>query len=197
MRTPSATLLAQARELYEDAFPAELRADFESLFADEVLVYGTPETASGLVVLRRLGDSEMVFVRYYLAGVRGAGIGSRMWHALRQEVVPARIALDVEHPAEPGIAVEEAAVRRRRVVFYERLGLEVLPLRDYLPPHDDHTQPMQLLATGPTDSQEAMREVLLTVYEHRYGLDPGHPVVTRTLRASGLLAPGSGAAETR
>lgn len=185
---PGPALLAHAREVYDGAFPPDLRADFDSLFADEVLVYAADDrTAAGLVVMRRLGSTGMVFVRYFVAGVRGSGVGSRMWHDLRARLGPdVRVVLDVEHPGEPGTAADEVVVRRRRVAFYERLGLVVLPVRDYAPPHDDgHAPPMLLLATDPRDP----RLVVETVLHHRYGLSPADPRVEAVLRTSDLLPP--------
>ena len=62
--------LAVVRAIYEDAFPADLRADFDSLLDDRLVVRvaegGAPE---GFAVLRPLGGTGGVFLRYY--GCRG------------------------------------------------------------------------------------------------------------------------------
>jgi hypothetical protein len=36
------------------------------------------------------------------------------------------------------------------------------------------------------ESDVALREAVIAVYRHRYGLDADHPVVRATLRSSGL-----------
>lgn len=186
--------LARARQIYEDGFPPELRSDFEKLFIDPCFGFIDDGQVVGWAVLRPLGETGWIFLRYFVAGARGKGIGSRMWRAMRVHFADyERILLDVEDPEEPGIGAEEESVRRRRVAFYRRLGIEVLPLRCYRPPHDGEEQPMQLLASDlppgdptPTLGREGIRAILLAVYELRYGVTTADTVVRRTLAESGL-----------
>ncbi len=189
---------AQAQAIYEDGFPEEwLRSPFDELFEDEVLVLvdedGTP---LGLTVVRALGTTGWTFVRYFVAGVRGQGVGSRLWEALAQNRIghgDTRVLLDVEDPADDGIDDEEAALRRRRIVFYERLGLVELPVQGYAPPHDGGAHPLRLMladliAGGPATVPEPrdLRAVVVAVFEHRYGHGPTDGVVREALAASRL-----------
>lgn len=190
----SAEQSARARQIYEDGFPPELRSDFEKLFIDPCFAFVDDGRVVGWAVLRPLGETGWIFLRYFVAGERGRGTGSRMWWAMREHFADyERILLDVEDPEEPGIGAEEEAIRRRRVAFYRRLGIEVLPLRSYRPPHDGEEQPMQLLASDlppgdpiPTLGRDGIREILLAVYELRYGVTTADAVVRRTLAESGL-----------
>jgi GNAT superfamily N-acetyltransferase len=177
--------LARARAIYEDSFPAALRSPFDSLLTDRCYAYVAENGSTvGLAVLRELTSGEW-FLRYFVVGERGQGLGSRLWRAVAEEL-GTRIVLDVEHPDEPGIDAEEEHERRRRVVFYERLGVAVLPVRDYTPPHDAEAPPMLLLSSDPPTEPADVRRVVETVYRDRYGLDADDPVVRRTLAASGL-----------
>jgi hypothetical protein len=190
--------LARAREIYEGGFPPELSSDFEELFVDACFAFldgsGEEERVVGWAVLRPLADTGWIFLRYFVAGERGQGIGSRMWRAMRSHFADyQRILLDVEDPDEPGIDAEEESIRRRRIEFYRRLDIEVLPLRSYRPPHGDEDPWMQLLASDlppgdptPTLGREGIREILLAVYEHRYGVTTDDAVVRRTLAESNL-----------
>ena len=186
--------LARSREIYEDGFPEELRSDFEKLFTDPCFAFVDDDRVVGWAVLRPLVDTGWIFLRYFVAGERGQGIGSRMWRAMRDHFADYdRILLDVEDPEEPAIDADEESVRRRRIEFYRRLGIEVLPLRSYRPPHDGEEQPMQLLASDlpPGDptltlGREGVVDILLAVYEHRYGVTTADAVVRRTLTESGL-----------
>jgi hypothetical protein len=175
--------LVRVQEIYEDGFAPRLRAPFADLLADRayVLVDSSP---LGLAVVRELGDTRWMFLRYFVVGSRGGGLGGRMW-ALLRSALGAAVVFDVEDPDEHGISAEEEVVRRRRITFYTRLGAQLLPVRGYSPPHGDSSDPMLLMATDLTD----VRGTVQAVYQHRYGLDEDHPIVERTLRLSGLAVP--------
>lgn len=189
------TALTQLRVVYESSFPPTISATFDDLFVDQVHAYvdDTPSVL-GLTVHRNLGETGWIFLRYFAAAVRGGGTGSRMWRNLDSIAGGApRVVLDVEHPHEDGITSEEVEVRRRRIIFYERLGARVLPVDEYAPPHNGVEHPMLLLAAdavsgdnGWVDDPAEVARVVLAVYEHRYGLGEDHSVVQHTLRASGL-----------
>ncbi|WP_162242372.1 GNAT family N-acetyltransferase [Nocardioides sp. Leaf307] len=202
------------RAIYEGAFPDELLAPFEDLLVDRMLVYlagkdgedgedgrGVPV---GLALVRDLvdavpagrGDTGWTFLRYFAAGRRGQGIGSALWAELTGRLRAegrTRLVWDVEDPDEPDLPSELVEEHRRRIVFYERLGGRLQPVRDYLPPHDDGHAPRLLLMdqplTPPADGQEevGLRELVETVYALRYGVPADDPVVRRTLAASGLV----------
>lgn len=182
--------VAQVRAIYDEAFPPELSADFDSLLADRLVVRvaddGTPE---GLAVLRPLGDTGWVFLRYYAVGVRGGGVGTAMLGELADLLGSEGSRLlvwDVEDPDEEGISQAHVVEHRRRIAFYERAGGVLLPVTDYAPPHGDdlgdHVPHLRLmclpLAGAPVPPT---RDVLVAAMTLRYDLDPQHPAVLRAL----------------
>lgn len=166
-----AAQLDAAETLYATAFPAELRAPFADLFADDLLVLAG-DGVRGLIVSRVLGPTGWIFVRYFAVATRGRGDGSRLWQLAARRWADAghtRILLDVEDPAESGITTGERIERERRIVFYQRLGLRVLPVDGYRPPQPDgRPHPLLLLTTDlvPVD------DLVHAVYRYRYGLTP-------------------------
>lgn len=197
-----ADAVATVRRIYEDAFPAELRAPFDDLLVDRMLVWvdaaagDEPGGPGGLALVRDLADTGWTFLRYYAVGRRGQGLGSRMFRALTDELAAegrTRLVWDVEHPDEPGLPDAVVEEHRRRIVFYERLGGRVLPVREYRPPHEDgHAPPMLLLTAdlvprSAPERPEDVRAVVEAVYHHRYGRAPDDPAVQWTLAASGLI----------
>lgn len=197
-RTLDPGKLAVAQRIYEAGFPEHERVPFTALFVDRVLVLVDTEDADrpcGVAVLRDLADTGWTFLRYYCVGDRGRGLGSLMWGLLKQaHAGQTRIILDVEDPDEPGTGAEDKALRERRIVFYERLGVRLLPVHDYFPPHDGVPFDLRLMAAdlGTPDGRTPplapadLRALVLAVFELRYGLPAEHPAVQQTLAASGL-----------
>ncbi len=197
---PGADLLEAA---YVEAFPAELRVPFADLAVDHVLAFvgsANPDPV-GLAVVRDLGEAS-VFLRYFVAVHKGSGSGTRMWDALEDWVRSrdaAQLLLDVEDPDEEIDDLEESDVRRRRIAFYERNGVQVLPVGGYAPEHGTeggagHAPAMQLLlaevdiaphARVPLP-RERLRGVLLEVLTGRYGYAADAPEVVRLLDGNGL-----------
>lgn len=187
--------LTALEALYEERFPGELRAPFGDLLRDQVVVLldddGRP---GGFAVTRALSSTGWVFLRYFAVAARGKGVGSQLWVALCRRWAGAgysRVLLDVEDPDEPGEDAEEVAVRHRRIAFYERLGVQMLPVTEYFPPHDDVPHRLRLMAAGTAApfAGADLTAMVLAVYEHRYGLPPTDPAVQHTLRSSGLTTP--------
>jgi GNAT superfamily N-acetyltransferase len=186
--TLDADRLTALEVLYEDRFPGELRAPFEDLLRDQTVVLlddaGQP---AGFAVTRALGPTGWLFLRFFAVAARGRRVGSRLWKALCDrwsEAGYSRVLLDVEDPDEPETDDEEVSIRKRRIVFYERLGVRLLPVTEYFPPHDGVPHRLRLMTARLPEPD--LRSMVLAVYEHRYGLPAGDPVVQHTLRASGL-----------
>lgn len=181
------------RGIYEDAFPDELRVPFTDLFVDRLLVRVEDDGPTGLALVRDLGPTGWTFLRYYAVGTRGRGTGSAMWADLVGLLAAegrTRLVWDVEDPDEPDLPEHLVDEHRRRIVFYERLGGRLRPVRDYLPPHDDGHAPRLLLMDRPLADPEPvvpLRELVEGVYLRRYGVPADSPVVRRTLEASDLL----------
>lgn len=206
---------AAVRHVYETSFPLALRAPWEEITAgrpDERLLVLLDDDGSpvGLVLVRHLGSTSLSFVRYFVVDSqhRGLGHGSALFSALVAHLRAAgrsMLLLDVE---DPDGRPEGSPARRddvRRIDFYQRHGVHMLPVRDYAPP--DHGQegeeaPLLLMGAflsqpadhghlrGPVPIGPALREAVTAVYRYRYELDPSHPVVRGTLMASGLLSAG-------
>ena len=191
----SAAEIAALEQIYVTAFPDELLAPFADLFADRMLVLlddEGPEGPEGFALVRDLPDTTWTFLRYYAVGRRGRGFGSLMWREVCARLAGegrTRLVWDVEDPDEAGISQHLVEEHRRRIAFYERLGGRLHPVSDYLPPHDDGHAPRLLLMDTPLadEPEPSLRDLVETVYLHRYGLPVDHPVVHRTLRSSSLL----------
>jgi hypothetical protein len=180
------------RAIYEDAFPDELRVPFDDLFVDRMLVLLDEMGPAGFALVRDLAETSWTFLRYYAVGRRGRGTGSAMWRLLTARLADegrTRLIWDVEDPDEPSVSPDLVDEHRRRIVFYERLGGRLHPVRDYLPPHDDGHAPHLLLMDTPLSDEPdpPLRELVETVYLRRYGVPSDDPVVNRTLRASNLI----------
>lgn len=184
--------LDAVERIYVDAFPSDLRAPFSDLFADRMLVLLDDAGPAGLALVRDLRGTTWTFLRYYAVGRRGQGTGSAMWDHLTGLLAAegrTRLIWDVEDPDEPGIPEDSVVEHSRRIAFYERLGGRLLPVREYHPPHEDGHEPRLLLMDtllGPGDAA-TLRELVEGVYRLRYGRDPDHPDVRRTLLASDLI----------
>ncbi len=186
--------LARVRAIYDDAFPPDLRADFETLLVDRLVVrldpHGTPE---GLAVLRPLGDTGWVFLRYYAVAVRGGGVGTAMLGELADLLASEGRSLlvwDVEDPDEPGLSADHVTEHQRRIAFYERAGGVLLPVRDYAPPHGEelaeHAPALRLMCLPMGDAPLPFtRDVLVATMTLRYDLAPDHPAVQRALDSLG------------
>jgi GNAT superfamily N-acetyltransferase len=182
--------VSQVRGIYEDGFAPHLRAGFATLTsgreADEsalaLMRGGEPR---GFVMLRPLGDSGWMFLRYFVAGQRGQGLGGTMWDQLmawlRGRGCPLLV-WDVEDPDEPGPDPAEVTIRQRRIRFYERHGGRLLPVRGYGNPHEDDWTPMRLMAApvAPDGGRPETSAIVAAVYQYRWRLDPGDPRVTAT-----------------
>jgi GNAT superfamily N-acetyltransferase len=178
------------RRIYEDGFPARMRADFASLTdhredGETALALVRAGAPCGFAMLRRLGGTGWTFLRYFVVDQRqrGQGLGGIMWHQLTARLRSAGCTLlvfDVEDPAEPGCSPAESHVRTRRIGFYQRLGAKVLPVSGYRTPHgsDDGWAPMLLMAAPvaagtPAPEADQVPELVSAVYQHRWRLDPG------------------------
>jgi GNAT superfamily N-acetyltransferase len=173
---------AAARAIYEASFPASLRAPWADLTHhrdDEELLVLVEEdrTVLGTALIRRLGPTDLAFVRYLAVDPerRSQGLGALLVAELRGRLVDKGITaflLDVEAPL--GAHAEDD---RRRISFYERCGLSLLDVPGYAPPEHGETGeivPLLLMGEvlddgGPLVGErlaEAVRAVLL----YRYGV---------------------------
>lgn len=190
----------RVREIYLGAFPEDLTAPFEDLLVDRLLVHrGEDAVPDALALVRDLvpdaasgePDTGWTFLRYFAAGPRGGGVGSRTFAALTGLLADEGRRLlvwDVEDPDEPGLDAAAIEEHTRRIAFYERNGARLLPVRGYHPPHEDgHAPAMRLMWATLGDTPEpGLREVVVGVLRWRYGCDADHPAVRRCLTESSL-----------
>ncbi len=188
------------REIYEAGFPVSERAGFESLTDQRepgefglALIGGSGPC--GFAMLRPLGPTGWIFLRYFVvaAAQRGHGLGGVLWEHLTSRLAEAGYSLlvfDVEDPDEAGSTAEEVLTRRRRIAFYRRHDASLLPVTGYRMPGLDAEEPgwlpmllmaASLAAGSPQPSvQSDLSAVVGAVYRYRWGLSPDHPQVTGT-----------------
>jgi GNAT superfamily N-acetyltransferase len=186
------------RRIYEDGFPARLRAEFTSLTdrredGETALALVRGRQPCGFAMLRRLGATGWTYLRYFVVErrLRGQGLGGTMWDQLIARLRAdgcTLLVFDVEDPGEPGCGPAESQVRSRRVGFYQRHGAVLLPVHGYRAPDggaDDGWTPMLLMAApvatgGPAPGAGEAPAIVSAVYQHRWRLDPGHPQIAAT-----------------
>ena len=181
--------VTRVREIYEDGFAPHLRAGFATLTSgreaeESALALMRGAEPHGFVMLRPLGDSGWMFLRYLVAGQRGQGLGGTMWDQLMAWLGDRGHPLlvwDVEDPDEPGPGPDELTIRRRRIRFYERHGGRLLPVRGYGNPHGDDWTPMRLMAAPVAGGAwPETPAVVAAVYQHRWRLGLDDPRVAAT-----------------
>ncbi|HEY1917886.1 MAG TPA: GNAT family N-acetyltransferase [Streptosporangiaceae bacterium] len=196
VETLSAVAAGRVQRIYEDGFPAHQRADFASLAArrqpgEVALALVGDGEPRGFAMLRPLGETGWMFLRYFVVEGRrrGRGVGGVLWEqltALLRAAGHTLLVFDVEDPSEPGCAAEQVGTRSRRIAFYRRHGADLLPVRGYRTPHGSAAAPqwtpMRLMATSLTGDvtppgRDRVRAVVDAVYQYRWGLPPEHPQV--------------------
>lgn len=135
--------------LYEHAFPASERVPSD-VFAAElgrsrtVLVLRAGDRVVAFASLIELApDARLLEYLAVRADARGGGHGGRLLTHLREQ--GGTLLLEVEDPAEPGLAPEEVTTRERRIAFYRRHGGAPAPFGiRYRPPSFDGSPTPQM-----------------------------------------------------
>ncbi len=194
----------QLHRIYEEAFPAQLRVPLAKLAApgprDQLLVAIDGAVPVGFASARLLADADWVFLRYFgvAADRRRERLGLQFWQRLVPSLVaagwPARIALEVEDPADAREDSTEEAVRRGRIRFWQRCGAVSLPVPGYVMPaltEVGSPEPMILMAADPDSpdslSPHRLAALVQAIYTEHYLLGRDHP-----LPAAALASIGSG-----
>jgi GNAT superfamily N-acetyltransferase len=179
------------RQTYEEGFPSHQRADFaavtvqrqEGELALALVGDGQP---CGFAMLRPLDGTGWVFLRYFVVdhARRGQGLGGVLWEQLTRWLANAGFTLlvfDVEDPDEPACGPDQAALRFRRLRFYQRHGASLLPVTGYRAPHvapETSSWCPMLLMTAPLSGRPAppdpsqARAIVEAVYRFRWQLEP-------------------------
>ncbi len=184
------------RRIYEEGFPPHQRADFAAVIAqrrEDELALALVEDGqpSGFAMLRPLGSTGWIFLRYFVVdqAQRGQGLGGLLWEQLTARLKDAGFTLlvfDIEDPDEPGCEPGEAALRFRRLRFYQRHGASLLPVTGYRAPHvapETSGESPMLLMTAPLSAQLSggpaapdpghAGAIVAAVYRFRWQLEPG------------------------
>lgn len=167
-------ILSFIRQVYEESFPYDERREFEDI---EKLLREKPEFKMIAVFA---GKSPVGFLSFWEwdsfiyaehfaidSKTRGAGYGAEVLrNFLGQTSKP--VVLEVEK--------SEDDFSRRRIGFYERLGLKLWPDCHYIqPPYDDKKKPMELLlmSYGSLDMNKLFGEVRDILHTQVYGVRAG------------------------
>lgn len=185
--------LDRVAEVYEQAFPPELRVPFAELATpsavDMMLVALDGDEPVGFAATMRLGESGWTFLRYYGISVsrRQQGLGLRFWRLLLPAVAaagwPTEVLFEVEDPRHAEDDAPEQSVRHARIAFWQACGARLLGIDGYVMP--DLTglaspEPMRLMAyhAASGDLQpDQVTGLVRALYSCRYGLGSDHPMV--------------------
>lgn len=169
--------LACVKEIYEEAFPAWEREDFEQLLvrgADE----GSQQYACfiedqvvGFATISILQSVGWNFLEHFALAqdYRSKGLGSRFWSHI-YALLKSPVVIEVESPEQPGIHADEVCIRQDRIRFWRRAGFDQIPVPNYRVPRSDNGDfELLLLMTNmpPVRSPEALTAAL---YAEGYGL---------------------------
>jgi len=191
---------SQLELVYAQAFPARLRVPLAELAApgprDQLLVALTGDDVAGFAALRRLDAVRWVFLRYYGVATdrRRQRLGLKFWQRLTPVLAaagwPARIAFEVEDPAEAPADPVEQDVRRGRIAFWENCGAVTLPVPRYVMPAFtplSSAEPMILMAADPGGlgrlGAAGLAELVRAIYAGHYGLEQGHSLMAAALNS--------------
>jgi len=189
--TLSPAAMTVLRRIYEEGFPPHQRVGFAAVtvrrepgeLALALVGDGRP---CGFAMLRPLMSTSWIYLRYFVVdeSQRGQGLGGLLWEQLTVRLRDAGFTLlvwDVEDPHEPDSEPAAAALRLRRIRFYQRHGASLLPVTGYRAPHaapeSSGWSPM-LLMTAPLSGRAAppdsgwARAIVEAVYRFRWQLDP-------------------------
>lgn len=160
--------IRMVRKTYEDSFPTEERRDYEL-----VLNLIANDSRFSLTTLIRDGQyagfitgwdfGDFIYLEHFAidASMRNGGIGSK---ALKAYLGPLDkpVVLEVELPTDE--------MSKRRIGFYERLGLKLDTRTYFQPPYrkGDGFLEMRLMTYGPLDLEKDFDRVKEMIYKHVY-----------------------------
>jgi hypothetical protein len=193
----------QVRQLelvYAQAFPAHLRVPVAELAKpgprDQLVVALLGDEVAGFAALRLLASANWAFLRYFgvAADRRRQRLGQRFWQLLTPSIAvagwPARIAFEVEDPAEAPDDPAEQAARRGRIAFWENCGAVRLPVPRYVMPALTSlgaAEPMILMAVIPDQLADqrapGLAELVQAIYGEHYRLAADHPLTVAALKS--------------
>ena len=156
------------KKTYEDSFPANERRDYElvlNLIANEphfsLTTLIRDEQYAGFITGWDFGD--FTYLEHFAIdeSMRNGGIGSKAFKAYLEQL-DKPVVLEVEMPTDE--------MSRRRIGFYERLGLTLDTHTYFQPPYrkgDDFLE-MRLMTYGPLDLEKDFNHVKEKIHKHVY-----------------------------
>jgi hypothetical protein len=192
--------LGQLELVYAQAFPAHLRVPLPELAApgpkDQLVAGLLGDDVAAFAALRLLDSVGWVFLRYYGVATqrRRQRLGLRFWQLLTPALAtarwPARIAFEVEDPADARDDHAERDVRRGRIAFWESCGAVMLPVPQYVMPALTPlgaAEPMILMAADSDwvacPDPAGLAELVQAIYAEHYRLEPDHSLITAALNS--------------
>ena len=158
------------RKTYEDSFPPEERRDYElvlSLIANEprfsLTALTRDEQYAGFITGWDFGA--FIYLEHFAIdeSMRNGGIGSKAFKAYLEQL-DKPVVLEVEMPTDE--------MSRRRIGFYERLGLTLDTHTYFQPPYrkGDDSLEMRLMTYGSLDLEKEFNHVKEMIYKHVYNV---------------------------
>lgn len=164
LRSPQPEELPALEALYLTSFPPEERRPWQDIAAGEgpeLLCIDIPQRpAAGLVTLWHFPQFTYIEHLCTHPTLRGRGIGTAVMAALKA-AADAPLLLEAEPPATPG------GIEERRIAFYRRCGLHVLPGSYVQPPYGPGLPAVPLVLMS-TDAALHPVEAARILHKHVY-----------------------------
>ena len=164
LRSPQPEELPALEALYLTSFPPEERRPWHEIAAGEgpeLLCIDIPQhPAAGLVTLWHFPQFTYIEHLCTHPTLRGRGIGTAVMAALKA-AADAPLLLEAEPPAAPG------GIEERRIAFYRRCGLHVLPGSYVQPPYGPGLAAVPLVLMS-TDAALHPVEAARILHKHVY-----------------------------
>ncbi len=156
------------RNIYESSFPTDERRMFDTVIKltatePDFSLYAIMHDDEPVGLFSSWNMGQFMFIEHFAVSqqYRGWGIGQQVLESwLAGQSLP--VVLEVERP--------EDEMSRRRIAFYERIGLRHWPV-DYVQPAyaiDKNPVPMHLMTQGNIDLDEMLDEVRRQLYQKVY-----------------------------
>lgn len=159
--------------LMERAFPPAEHGSREFHLAEfsrpefRCLCYEPDGHPAGFINYFEFSEPRLLFIEHFAVDdrLRGNGIGSGMLKSLTEQNKSKLLALEVEPPA--------GALQRRRIAFYQRMGLSLLDGSYYQPPAYGNADPLPLMLMASQElGAEQFRELKRWIYRLVYRYSP-------------------------
>lgn len=169
------------REIYEEAFPAWEREDFEELLHrginrdNQQLACIVGQQIVGFATLSILHSIEWNFLEYFALdpSLRGQGLGSELWTMIKTRL-HGPVVIEVEHPEQFGASDTEISIRQDRIRFWLHAGFNEIPIPNYCVPRADsqHFEPLILMTnTPPVPPLCSPQSIVAALYAEGYDLE--------------------------